>query len=162
MKKLATALAVALLSTVAAVAKDIKTFSVSTTPEMHCANCENKIKSNLRFEGGVKDIVTDIPSQTVTITYDADKTSEAALTKAFGKIGYQVTKKQTPAACKKSKNGKACDKACAEQCGKKCEAGKHDGKAKTADGKAKTAAKTSKKVKKTRTDGTTGASQQMH
>ena len=38
MKKLATALAIALVSTVAAVAKDIKTFSVSTTPVMHCAN----------------------------------------------------------------------------------------------------------------------------
>lgn len=47
----------------------------TTSPQMHCENCENKIKGNLRFEKGVKKIVTDIDSQTVTVTYDADKTS---------------------------------------------------------------------------------------
>ena len=31
-------------------AKDIKTVVFTTTPQMHCAACENKIKSNLRFE----------------------------------------------------------------------------------------------------------------
>ena len=30
-------------------AKDIKTVVFTTTPQMHCAACENKIKSNLRF-----------------------------------------------------------------------------------------------------------------
>lgn len=43
---------------------------------MHCENCENKIKGNLRFEKGIKEIVTHIDAQTVTIKYDADKTSE--------------------------------------------------------------------------------------
>ena len=33
-------------------AKDIKTVVFTTTPQMHCAACENKIKSNLRFEKG--------------------------------------------------------------------------------------------------------------
>lgn len=31
-------------------AKDIKTVVFTTTPQMHCEACENKIKSNLRFE----------------------------------------------------------------------------------------------------------------
>ena len=30
------------------------TLVVTTTPQMHCANCENKIKDGLRFEKGVK------------------------------------------------------------------------------------------------------------
>uniref|UniRef100_UPI004026F15A hypothetical protein n=1 Tax=Prevotella sp. TaxID=59823 RepID=UPI004026F15A len=34
-------------------AKDIKTVVFTTTPQMHCAACENKIKSNLRFEKGL-------------------------------------------------------------------------------------------------------------
>ena len=41
-------------------AKDIKTVVVTTTPQMHCNNCELKIKNNLRFEKGVKKIETDI------------------------------------------------------------------------------------------------------
>ena len=75
-------------------AKDIKTFKVSTTPQMHCESCETKIKENLRFEKGIKKIETDIPSQTVTITYDADKTTEKALIDAFGKFGYKAKLKE--------------------------------------------------------------------
>ena len=30
------------------------TLQVTTTPQMHCANCEKKIKSNIRFVKGVK------------------------------------------------------------------------------------------------------------
>ena len=78
---------VALLSVAAVLAKDIRVvvFKVS---QMHCENCENKIKGNLRFEKGVKKIVTDIDSQTVTVTYDADKTSVDRLMKGFSKFGY--------------------------------------------------------------------------
>ena len=43
-----------------ATAKDIKTVVFTTTPQMHCANCEAKIKGNLRFEKGVKAIKTDV------------------------------------------------------------------------------------------------------
>lgn len=72
-------------------AKDIKTLVVTTTPQMHCASCENKIKGNLRFEKGVRRIETDIPQQTVTIEFDAEKTSADAIVKAFGKFGYKAT-----------------------------------------------------------------------
>ena len=71
-------------------AKDIKTLVVTTTPQMHCANCENKIKNNLRFEKGVKKIDTNVAAQTVTIEYDADKTKAEDLVKAFSKFGYQA------------------------------------------------------------------------
>ena len=75
-------------------AKDIKTVVVTTTPQMHCNNCELKIKNNLRFEKGVKKIETDIDTQTVTITYDADKTTVSKLIDGFGKFGYTARELQ--------------------------------------------------------------------
>lgn len=65
-------------------AKDI------TTPQMHCAACENKIKSNLRFEKGIKSIETSVPDQTVTVQYNADKTTPEKLQKGFEKFGYKA------------------------------------------------------------------------
>ena len=92
------------LTAVAGMARDIKTLRVTTTPQMHCANCEKKIKGNLRFEKGVKKIDTSIPQQAVTIEYDADKTTPTQLIKAFSKFGYEArelksekTAKQKPA-----------------------------------------------------------------
>ena len=76
-------------------AKDIKTVVVTTQPQMHCASCENKIKGNLRFEKGVKQIECDIPKQRVTVTYDADKTTPETIIKGFEKFGYKATKVQS-------------------------------------------------------------------
>lgn len=86
-----------MLTVVAGMAKDIKTVVVTTVPQMHCASCENKIKGNLRFEKGVKQIECDIPKQTVTITYDAEKTTSAAIIQSFGKFGYKATEVKKPA-----------------------------------------------------------------
>ena len=88
MKKLFTI--VMLMMAVAVQAKDIKTLIVSTQPQMHCENCEKTIKGNLRFEKGVKKIETNIPKQHVTITYDADKTTPAAIIQSFEKFGYKA------------------------------------------------------------------------
>ena len=79
-----------LLSVIAASAKDIKTVVFTTNPIMHCENCENKIKTNLRFEKGVKSIETNIPEQHVTVSYDAQKTNVEKLQKAFTKFGYNA------------------------------------------------------------------------
>ena len=73
-------------------AKDMQTLVVTTTPKMSCQNCENKIKGNLRFEKGIHKIETDLKNQTVTVTYDADKTNETKIAEAFGKLNYQITK----------------------------------------------------------------------
>ena len=54
-------------------AKDIKIVVLNTDPQMHCANCESKIKNNIRFEKGIKEIETNLADKTVTIKYDADK-----------------------------------------------------------------------------------------
>jgi copper chaperone CopZ len=91
MMKKVLVLSAMMLTALVGMAKDIKTLVVTTLPQMHCASCENKIKGNLRFEKGVKEIQCDIPKQTVTITYDAEKTKPETLINAFGKFGYKAT-----------------------------------------------------------------------
>ncbi len=93
----------------------------TVNPKMVCNSCETKIKSNLRFEKGVKKITTSLERQEVTVCYNSDKTDEAHLIEAFGKIGYKATPvkgDQTEAtsecagapegSCCKSKGGSAC------------------------------------------------------
>ena len=63
---------------------------LTTNPQMHCNNCEKKIKENIRFEKGVKSIKTDLDTKTVTIEYDADKTTIADIIKGFAKIKYEA------------------------------------------------------------------------
>ena len=101
MKKLVV-LSAMMLTAVVGMAKDLKTLVVTTVPQMHCASCENKIKGNLRFEKGVKQIECDIPKQMVTITYDGETTNPEALMKSFTKFGYKATevKKDKPEAKK--------------------------------------------------------------
>ena len=70
--------------------KDLRVVVMTPTPQMHCANCENKIKNNLRFEKGVVAIETSIPEQTVSVTYNAKKTNVATLQAAMKKIGYDT------------------------------------------------------------------------
>ena len=71
-------------------AKTTDTLRVSTTPQMHCANCEKKIKGNIRFVKGVKKIETSVPKQTVTIVYDPRKSSMQDFVAAFQKIGFTI------------------------------------------------------------------------
>lgn len=82
------------LFAIASLAKDIKTVVFTTTPKMHCESCENKIKNNLRFEKGVKSIETSVEEQTVTVRYDADKTTVEKLLKGFAKFGYSAKEKE--------------------------------------------------------------------
>ena len=83
---------IALAVSTVCLAKDIQKAVFTTTPQMHCENCEKKIKGNLRFEKGVKKIVTNIEQQTITIEYDADKVTVNQLLKAFSKAGYEARK----------------------------------------------------------------------
>ena len=63
---------------------------VTVNPPMHCNNCEKKIKSNIRFVKGVKNIDTNIGKQTVTIKADKKKLDLTSLEKNFEKIGYHI------------------------------------------------------------------------
>ena len=55
--------------------------------ELHCQGCCEKIMKNIAFEKGVKDIVCDLKTKTVTVTYDPTKTTLEQLLKAFERIG---------------------------------------------------------------------------
>lgn len=67
----------------------------NVNPPMTCQNCENKIKSNLRFVKGVKNIQTSLEKQEVTVKYDNTKTNEKALVTAFSEIGYKARTKKS-------------------------------------------------------------------
>ncbi len=71
-------------------AKEMRVLVMTPTPKMHCENCENKIKKNLRFEKGVVKIETNVEAQTVTVTYDASKTNAENIQTAMKKIGYDT------------------------------------------------------------------------
>ncbi|MCM1319922.1 MAG: heavy-metal-associated domain-containing protein [Muribaculaceae bacterium] len=105
-------LAALLLSVTSLCAKDLQTIVFTPNPPMSCQNCENKIKGNLRFEKGVKDIRTDLKAQEITITYDADKTTPEKLVTALDKIGYEAT----PVVCDPTTE-EACTKAAGACCG---------------------------------------------
>ena len=90
MKKLFSVIMLAVLTLSASAKSDNDTLVVTTTPQMHCANCENKIKDGLRFEKGVRDIITSVDDQTVTIVYNPKKTDKDKLEAAFPKLGYKA------------------------------------------------------------------------
>lgn len=69
------------------------TLVVTTQPQMHCQNCEKKIKSNIRFVKGTKKISTSVDDQEVTIVYDGRKAKYDDYVEAFKKIGYEIKKK---------------------------------------------------------------------
>lgn len=69
------------------------TLVVTTNPQMHCENCEKKIKSNIRFVKGTKKIDNSVKEQKVTIIYDSKKASYKDFVGAFKKIGYEIKKK---------------------------------------------------------------------
>lgn len=90
MKRFLLGLSVVLAAT-SLYAKDIQEVCFTPNPPMSCQNCENKIKKNIRFEKGVKQIETNLNEQKITVTYDADQTNPQKIENGFEKIGYQVT-----------------------------------------------------------------------
>ncbi len=86
--------------------KDLRELVLTPTPQMHCANCENKIKNNMRFEKGVVKIETSVEKQTVVITYNGAKTDAKALQAAMKKIGYDTQIVSDKPVGKKEKNKK--------------------------------------------------------
>lgn len=59
--------------------------------DLHCQGCCDKIMKNIAFERGVKDIICDLKSKTVTVTFDAAKTDLETLLKAFERIKKPAT-----------------------------------------------------------------------
>lgn len=67
-----------------------KVSEVTYKVEMDCQNCVNKVKKNIPFEKGVKDLQVDFEAQTVTIKYREDKTTKEELQKAFEKLEFDA------------------------------------------------------------------------
>ena len=55
---------------------------------MHCENCEKRIKKNIPYEKGVNDLTTDLNKHLVTIKYKTAKTNKDNLKMAIEKLGY--------------------------------------------------------------------------
>ena len=61
---------------------------VTFVTSLDCGHCATKIKENVSFEKGVKDLSVDVPTKTVTITYNPAKTDTLKLGKAIRDLGY--------------------------------------------------------------------------
>jgi copper chaperone CopZ len=98
MKKtlLTLAFAGAMLSAAAKTAAADTTVVFNLDPEtpMHCESCEERIKGDVRFVKGVKEIRTSLDDQTVSVKYNPAKTSTEKIVKALEKLGYNATTKQ--------------------------------------------------------------------
>ena len=96
MKKILLVCLVALFSVAVADAQQPqkgKKQTVTTTfvTDIDCEGCAKKVTNTIPYEKGVKDVQVDVPSKTVTVTYDPAKTNEEALVKAFSKIKINVS-----------------------------------------------------------------------
>ena len=81
---------VLILSATMMFAKDIRTLVLTTNPQMHCPRCEQRVVSNLKDVKGIKSVETSVADQTVTIQYNAKKTSEEKIIGAFEGSGFKV------------------------------------------------------------------------
>lgn len=88
-RRMATALAVILLSGASIMAKDIRT-ALFKVEQLHCESCQRKVQGNIKFEKGVKELSTDLKEKTVTIVYDAEKTNVEKLKEGFKKIKFDA------------------------------------------------------------------------
>ncbi len=57
-------------------------------PNMKCMGCSASIEAHVGRIGGVEHVKTDIPSQTVIITYNGDKSIKTLVLKTLEGIGY--------------------------------------------------------------------------
>lgn len=78
-----------LLFTTFALAKDLHTVTFKVE-QMTCVNCEAKVKREVPYFKGVKKMKTQLDIRTVTITFDAEKTSIEQIQKGFDKFGYKA------------------------------------------------------------------------
>ena len=69
---------------------------VTFNVHLHCENCVKKVQENIAFEKGVKDLHVCLEDQTVSLKYDAAKTSEETLKAAIEKLGYPVSGIRSP------------------------------------------------------------------
>ncbi|MBP3550628.1 MAG: cation transporter [Alistipes sp.] len=69
-----------------------KIATVVFTTDLDCHHCAQKIRDNISYEKGIKDVQVDVPTKTVTVKFDEAKNSVELLTKAFESIKVKVLK----------------------------------------------------------------------
>lgn len=110
MKKIITVIFAAVALGAAAKAPADTTVYFTVEPPMSCVNCENKIKTNLRYEKGVKAIEASAEKGTVAVTFNPAKTNVDRIVLAFGKVGYKAQ-----SAAPMNTSGKKCCGNCHKQ-----------------------------------------------
>ncbi len=93
MKKIITAvIGTLILASVAMEAKTVKPVlkKVVYCTDLDCEDCAKKIRENVSFEKGVKDLSVDVPTKMVQIQFDSNKTDTLVLKKAINKLGYEA------------------------------------------------------------------------
>ena len=69
-----------------------KIVTVVFTTDLDCHHCAQKVLNTIPYEKGIKDVVVDVPTKTVTVKFDVAKNSIEGLTKAFESIKVKVVK----------------------------------------------------------------------
>ena len=94
MKKLLFVLFVALLGTGVCFADNAKgakkVVTTVFTTDIDCPHCSKKVLNTIPFEKGVKDVKVDVPTKTITVSYDASKNNDESLKKALNDIKVKV------------------------------------------------------------------------
>ncbi|TXG84847.1 MAG: copper chaperone [Thermomicrobiales bacterium] len=61
-----------------------------TVPDMSCAHCEHTIRETLSPLPGIEQVNIDLPSKTVTVTYDSSQTGVDQMSAALAEEDYPV------------------------------------------------------------------------
>ena len=77
-------------TTPVAAAKTTGTTTTQFKTSAVCDMCKARIEKSMAYEKGVQSAVLDVPSQVLTVTYRADKTTPGALRAAVQKTGYDA------------------------------------------------------------------------
>lgn len=64
------------------------TTSTITVEQIHCGSCENTIRTALGKTKGIRGVEPDAATDTVTVTFDEGKLSEAEIRARLAEIGF--------------------------------------------------------------------------
>jgi len=102
-------LCVIILASATTFGQDKKTETIKIKTSAVCDMCKDRIEQGMAFEKGVKNVVLDVETKIVSITYVPSKTTPDDLRKALSKLGYDADNvaadkaayAKLPACCKK-------------------------------------------------------------
>lgn len=92
MKKLTIIMGLILITIGSLSAQKAENKVVCFKSSMDCADCENTLTENLKFEKGVKDLKIDHVSNTILVEYKEGKNTDDGFAKAIEKKGYTAEK----------------------------------------------------------------------